>query len=207
MNYFITGTDTGVGKTFVTALLTRSLRAAGLDTIAFKPISCGPSDDLLILRAAANNILNEDIVCPVQLPIAAAPYANERTGQPPVDVTLIRQTFRRLRANHRSILVEGVGGWLVPIRRYYFVHDLAKDLGLPVVIVVANRLGALNHTLLTIESIRASGLTCAGIILNDANTASDPVADSNHGILQELLNVPILLEIAYGQKILPFSIA
>ena len=80
---------------------------------------------------------------------------------------LIHETFARLRSAHESVIVEGVGGWLVPITRDYFVSDLAADFGLPVVVVVANRLGALNHTFLTVESILARGLECAGIILNE----------------------------------------
>ncbi|MEO8204560.1 MAG: dethiobiotin synthase [Chthoniobacterales bacterium] len=197
MNYFITGNDTAVGKTFVTALLTRSLRAAGMDTVALKPISCGDLEDVRILREAADNTLNADIICPVPLPIPAAPYTNVLAGER-VDLDLIKKTFAEIRARHRSVLVEGVGGWLVPIRKNYFVRDLAKELGLPVVVVVANRLGAINHTLLTVESILACGLVCGGIILNQVSPASDPVAVSNRAILTDILSVPVLMEVGYG---------
>ncbi|MEO6054806.1 MAG: dethiobiotin synthase [Chthoniobacterales bacterium] len=206
MNYFVTGTDTGVGKTFVTALMTRSLRAAGMDTVALKPISCGDMEDVRLLRAAADNTLNEDSICPCALPLPAAPYTNMLVGGNTVDLELIKKTFQHLRAQYRSILVEGVGGWLVPIQRNYFVRDLARELGLPVVVVVANRLGAINHTLLTIESIRASGLICGGIVLNQTTLIPDAVAHSNRTVLTELLDVPILLEVEYGKTELGMAV-
>jgi dethiobiotin synthetase len=84
----------------------------------------------------------------------------------PIDLSLFTGRIRRLRQRHEHIVVEGVGGWRVPITRDFAVSDLAAEMGLPVVVVVANRLGALNHTLLTVESIQAGGLLCAGIVLN-----------------------------------------
>lgn len=207
MNYFVTGTDTGVGKTFVTALLTRSLRASGLDTVALKPISCGGLEDVNILREAADDSLNADVICPVQLPLPAAPYANTLIGESPADIEKIKETYQHVRRQHRSILVEGVGGWLVPIHKDYCVRDLAKEIDLPVVVVAANRLGVINHTLLTVESIHASGLTCAGVILNQTIAHAELVANSNRAILKELLDVPIILDVAHGETELGLAIA
>jgi dethiobiotin synthetase len=101
--------------------------------------------------------------------------------------------------------VEGAGGWFVPIARDYFVADLAVEFGLPVAIVVANRLGALNHALLTIAAVRAHGLECAGLILNHPSADEDIATTTNHSVLEDLAGVPILAEVAYGQRgITPF---
>jgi dethiobiotin synthetase len=106
----------------------------------------------------------------------------------------------RARASHECLIVEGAGGWLVPIARNYFVADLAAETGLPVAVVVANRLGALNHTLLTVESIRARGLECAGLILNHPSAEEDVATATNRGVLEEFAGVPVLFEIAHGQR-------
>ena len=115
MNAFITGTDTGVGKTYATARLIRRLRAQGLDTVGFKPICCGARDDAEVLRAAADDALTLNEVNPVWLRTPAAPYTAAMIENRPIDLALIREGFASLRARHSSVLVEGVGGWLVPI--------------------------------------------------------------------------------------------
>ena len=151
MNYFLTGTDTGVGKTYVAVLLIRALRAAGFDTVGLKPICCGERSDAEALHAAADGELSLDDVNPVWFRFPAAPYtASIVEGRLP-DLDQIRERFARVRAARRSVIVEGVGGWLVPILRDYSVADLAAEMGLPVVVVAANRLGAINHTLLTVR--------------------------------------------------------
>lgn len=206
MNWFITGTDTGVGKTYVTALLTRAARAAGLDTVACKPLCCGDREDSQILQRAAASELTLNEVNPVWLRPALAPYAAAMIEGRPLDLDFIGETFQGLRSRYRSILVEGVGGWRVPIRRDFFVSDLAASFGLPVVVVVANRLGALNHTILTVESIRAQGLECAGLIVNQAET-EDASSLSNPGILEDVLQLPVLFQIRRGQESLELAIA
>lgn len=205
MNFFLTGTGTGVGKTYATDLLTRSCRAAGLDTVALKPLCCGEREDAEILRRAANDELSLNDVNPVWLRPALAPYAASMIENRTVDLDLILETFQRLRKSYRSMLVEGVGGWLVPIRRDYWVRDLARELGLPVVVVVSNRLGCLNHTLLTVESIRQSGLECAGLIINH-QPPEDASAFTNPGLLEDLLHLPVLCEIQPDQRSLDLAL-
>ena len=203
MRLFLTGTDTGVGKTFVAALLVRGLRAAGLDAVGMKPICCGDRDDAEILHAAADGAAPLNDVNPVWLRPPAAPYVAAMIEERSIDLALIRETFARLCSAHRGLIVEGVGGWRVPIARDYFVSDLALECGLPVAVVVANKLGALNHTLLTVESIRSSGLVCAGLILNHVTPPADPLTiaeTTNRSVLEDLLDVPILFEIAHGQE-------
>ena len=196
---FITGTDTGVGKTHVSARLLRAWRELGADAVGMKPLCCGERDDAEMLSAASGGELPLDVINPVWLRPPTAPYTASVIEERAIDLVLIRARFAELRAAHEIVLVEGVGGWRVPILRDYFVSDLAAELALPVLLVAANRLGMLNHTLLTLESIRASGLVCAGILLNEPLplAADDPAAITNRAILEQLTDVPILAEYAW----------
>jgi dethiobiotin synthetase len=200
---FLTGTDTDVGKTYVAELLVRALRKAGRDAIGMKPICCGGRDDAETLHTAADGVIALNDVNPFWLRPPAAPYTAAMIENRSIDLAIIRETFERLRGAHESIIVEGVGGWLVPITRDYFVSDLAAEFGLPVAVVVENRLGALNHTLLTVQAIRARGLECAGLILNHTqppDAAPDIATTTNRAILEDLADVPILFEVAHGQR-------
>jgi dethiobiotin synthetase len=207
MNYFLTGTDTGVGKTYVAALLIRALRAAGNDTVGLKPICCGERSDAEALHAAAEGELCLDDVNPVWFRFPAAPYAASIVEGRLPDLDQIRERFARIRVSRRSLIVEGVGGWLVPILRDYSVADLAAELGLPVVVVTANRLGAINHTLLTVRAIQAHGLTCAGVILNNIVAEADAATSTNRSVLEHLLEVPILYAVEWGQAALSLGVA
>ena len=203
MNLFVTGTDTNVGKTFVASLLVRALRKSGLDCVGMKPICCGDRGDGEALHAASGGAIPLNDVNPVWLRTPAAPYTAAMIENRAIDLALVRETFARLRAAHCSLIVEGVGGWRVPIARDFFIADLAAEFALPVAVVVANKLGALNHALLTIESIRTRGLECAGIIFNHVTSAVDDIAAiTNRGVLEDILGVPILHEIAHGQQAL-----
>jgi dethiobiotin synthetase len=206
MNYFLTGTDTGVGKTYVGALLVRGLRKAGFDTVGLKPICCGDRDDAETLRAAADGELSLDDVNPVWFRVPAAPYTASIVENRLPDIDQIRDRYARIRASRRSIIVEGVGGWLVPILQHYSIADLAAELRLPVVVVAANKLGAINHTLLTVESIQAHGLRCAGVILNNLTAEADPATSTNRSVLEHLLEVPILHEVEVGQRALALGV-
>jgi dethiobiotin synthetase len=201
MRCFITGTDTGVGKTFVSSMLVRGLRARGLDAVGMKPLCCGERDDALVLHAANAEAIPLNDVNPFWLRTPAAPYTASLIENRPIDLDLIRATCARVAAGHESIVVEGIGGWRVPITRDYDMSDFAAALELPVIIVVANRLGALNHTLLTYESIAARKLPCAGLIVNHVASANDDVAAiTNLGVLEDLFQIPVLYEIAHGQR-------
>ncbi|MEI6322776.1 MAG: dethiobiotin synthase [bacterium] len=207
MNFFVTATDTDAGKTFVTALLTRSLRKAGFDTVAMKPISCGEPEDTLVLQAAADFELTPEEITPVSYKAPLSPIEAARLEGGTFEPAEILPTFERLHLTHRSLLVEGVGGWLVPLATAYSGADLAKAIGLPVLLVVRNRLGALNHALLTLESIHVHGLICGGIILNNHPAdADDPAAEGNRRLLPTLTSIPILFEIAPGQTELELAV-
>ena len=201
MNLFLTGTDTGVGKTFATALLTRALREAGLGTIALKPLCSGERSDVKILRAASGNTLSPDETNPIWLQAPAAPLVAAQLENRTLSLDPLIDWFRKLSSRHTSLLVEGAGGWLVPITETQTLADFAVRLGLPVIPVVANRLGCINHALLTIESIRARSLPCPGIILNHLTPAADIAQRTNAQILAR--HTQILLEIHPGQSQIP----
>jgi dethiobiotin synthetase len=202
MNYFVTGTDTDCGKTFVTALLVRAARAAGVDAIGAKPFCCGPRTDVEILAQASDHVETLDAINPVWLKTPAAPRACEMLGEPAADVPRALTAVRDLAARHTQVFCEGAGGWLVPVAKDCTLADFAADLGWPVIVVVRNKLGALNHTLLTLESVRWRGLPLAGIILNDVDGQTDEATRTNRAILEESCGCPILAEIARGQTAL-----
>ena len=200
MNYFVTGTDTDCGKTYVTALLVRAARAAGVDAIGAKPFCCGPRTDVEILAAASGGLESLDAMNPVWLKTPAAPRACEMLGEPAADVLRALVGMRELASKHEQVFCEGAGGWLVPLTDKLTIADFAADLGWPVLVVVRNKLGSLNHTLLTLESIRARSLPVAGIILNDADGMDDEAKRTNRAVLEEFCRCPILAEIEKYQE-------
>lgn len=200
MSFFITGTDTDVGKTYYAALLIRALRAAGHDAVGMKPIACGPNEDTELLRQASGKDVTLADLNPVHFAAPLAPLAAGRLEDRTTDIAQILASFERLRSRHEIVIVEGAGGWLVPILKDFSMADLARAMGLPVILVVLNRLGAINHTLLTLESIDRAGLTCAGIVLNHVtDDPADPAVQTNRTILTELTTVPLLGDIVAGQ--------
>ncbi|MGI9244947.1 MAG: dethiobiotin synthase [Verrucomicrobiales bacterium] len=208
MNYFITGTDTGAGKTYVTALLLEAIRAEGRSAAGYKPISCGDREDAEALLAASTPApqLNIDRINPVHLKTPAAPLAAAMIENQPVDLTLIKETYAELAGEFDQVLVEGAGGWEVPISEGYHISDLAAELGLPVLVVVNNRLGALNHTILTARAIASRGLECAGIILNHVADERDSASVSNRVVLEQVLGAPVLADILHGETAIPWPL-
>jgi len=162
---FITGTDTEVGKTIVTACLAAAFRARGQHPKALKPLatgSKGPGDDARLIAAAAGHE-------PRVFACFPEPASPERAAKQ-AGITIDDDGFLDWISAQTGdpILVEGVGGWAVPLTPALTVEDLAIRLGHPVVVVAANRLGMLNHTMLTVEAVRESGLELAGVVINNA---------------------------------------
>lgn len=205
MSLFVTGTDTGVGKTYVTRLILETLRNEGIDAVGYKPIACGDRDDARILAAASGG-LSEDEVNPLHLQTPVAPYVAGLLENKSIDPAEILAGYHRLASAHDHVIVEGAGGWEVPISANYRMSDLAKDLGLPVLVVAANRLGALNHTLLTVDAIRAKGLPCAGIILNQLDDELDTAMITNKGVIEDLSGISLLDHLIKNQDFLDSAI-
>jgi dethiobiotin synthetase len=180
-------------------LLVRAARTTGADAVGAKPFCCGPRTDVEILAQASDHVETLDAINPVWLKTPAAPRACEMLGEPAADVPRALTAVRDLAARHAQVFCEGAGGWLVPVAKDCTVADFAADLGWPVIVVVRNKLGAINHTLLTLESVRRRGLPLAGIILNDVDGQTDEATRTNRAILEESCGCPILVEIARGQ--------
>jgi len=196
VSFFVTGTDTGVGKTHTVVQLLRLLRENGRSCAGFKPICCGDRQDAERLLGASANGLTIDQINPLWLKTPAAPLTTAQIEGVTVDIECLLNAFRTLRAQVDNVFVEGVGGWMVPIRSDYFVRDLAIEMRLPVLVVAKNRLGCLNHTLLTVRSVQAAGLRCAGVVLNTTMGGEDIASTTNADILATILDVPLLPELA-----------
>jgi dethiobiotin synthase len=145
VSLFITGTDTGVGKTHIAARLLHLLRASGIRCAGMKPICCGDRRDAEALLAAGSDCVAIDEVNPVWLKTPAAPIVGALMEKVTIDIEQILSAFHTIQERVEHVVVEGTGGWLVPIRPDYFVSDLAAAMKLPVLVVAQNRLGCLNQ--------------------------------------------------------------
>lgn len=188
--YFVTGTDTDVGKTYVTCALARRAAAHGHKVFAFKPIesgcAAGPDGELIgadqdLLVAAAGGWQQGRYQGLYRFPLPAAPRVAAEAAQATIDLALVIQTAHTGAVQHQATftLVEGAGGWRVPISSDADMSTLARDLGLPVVIVARAGLGTINHTLLTIEAIQRDGVALAGVVLSRRASDDLEAARSN----------------------------
>ncbi|MEA1889546.1 MAG: dethiobiotin synthase [Pseudomonadota bacterium] len=172
--YFVTGTDTGVGKTLVSAALLHSLGESGLSVCGMKPVASGcietlnglRNDDADRLIDASNVSADYDLICPYRFLPPIAPHIAAQQADIVISTDHIVACYQRLESSSDAVVVEGVGGWQVPLDEQKNLSDLAIGLDLPVIIVVGARLGCINHALLTAESVLASGLTVAGWVFN-----------------------------------------
>ncbi|CAN5158042.1 dethiobiotin synthase [soil metagenome] len=200
MRAFVTGTDTGTGKTYFSCLLLRALRAGGQPAAGYKPVVCGDRDDAAALQAAGEPGIDLEAINPVWLKTPASPMAAALIENREIDPGALVAGYHALADRFPSVIVEGAGGWEVPISAEYSLADLAVALELPVLVVVDNKLGALNHTLLTVNAIAARGLDCAGLILNSVSDERDSASISNRALLGQLLpDVPVLVELMHGE--------
>jgi dethiobiotin synthetase len=199
---FVTGTDTGVGKTYVAAALLRGLAAAGVRAIGMKPVAVGilPGEarnaDVTALIAAAGVAAEIADINPFSYRQPIAPHlaaAQEGTG---IDLETIAAAYARLAAQSDAVVVEGAGGALTPLSERTDMLDIAARLGLPVLFVVGVRLGCLSHALLTAQAIRARGLELVGWAANRIDPAM-PAAAANVAALSRMLPAPLIADLAW----------
>jgi dethiobiotin synthetase len=183
---FITGTDTGVGKTVIAGAAAMLQRIRGLRVGVFKPIATGCRADLRLglvspdaefLAGCAETAYDVRMICPCCYATPAAPFVAARHEHRPVDYDAISRCYRYVGENSDFVIVEGIGGLLVPVTQKHNVADLAVAFGLPLVIVGRSGLGTINHTLLTLEAARARDLKVAGIVLNRYNPDGATLAE------------------------------
>lgn len=193
--YFVTGTDTGVGKTLVSCALLHAFALTGKTAIGMKPIAAGCEAgkwlDVEQLIAASTVSAAREWINPYALVPPIAPHIAAKQAGATIDLAVIQQAFYALQKTADRVIVEGAGGFLVPLGDRYDTRDLACALGLPVVLVVGLRLGCLNHALLTAEAIQASGLPLAGWVANQIDPAMASLAE-NIDTLQQRLAAPLL---------------
>jgi len=196
---FVTGTDTGVGKTVVACALAEQLRARGIDVGVMKPIETGVGSqgplDAIALAEAAGVRDAMDLICPIRLALPAAPAVAAEAEGRRLDLAAIRGAYETLRARHECVIVEGAGGLLVPIGPAFSMADLAHDLAFPLLVVTRGRLGTVNHTLLTLEVAAGRGLPVAGVVISHGPIPLSTADAANLSILRELLGQQLLGEI------------
>lgn len=186
MSWFVTATDTGVGKTYVTALIVRTLRQAGVDAVPFKPVCSGDDADREILFAACEGVVARDVINPVWLREPLAPMLAARREGRRIELDALVEAYEALHAEHACVVVEGAGGWLAPVGEGFSVADLAMRLRLPVVVVAPNRLGVINHWRLTLSDMRQRGVVHAFTILNSLPVPPDASQAGNLELMREL---------------------
>ncbi|HEY6772065.1 MAG TPA: dethiobiotin synthase [Solirubrobacterales bacterium] len=203
---FVTGTGTEVGKTVVAAVLARTAHVAGARVGVFKPAVSGLDDyplrpevwdsavelpDHVFLRLASGSRQGDDEIAPYRYAPAVSPHLAAELAGEPIDPDLLRGSALAATQGSDLLICEGVGGFLVPLRSDYLVRDLARDLGMPVVIVASPGLGTINHTLLTIEAARNAGLEVAQVILNPWPEVPSRLELSNRETISELGSVEV----------------
>ncbi|MBF0554548.1 MAG: dethiobiotin synthase [Nitrospirae bacterium] len=202
--FFVTGTDTGVGKTVVSALMAVMLMEKGFNVIVRKPIETGctavnntliPKDGLF-LRTITGSTEAPDVITPIRFVHPLAPLAAATAENSPIDITEIYKSFEGI-DNSSVTIIEGVGGLLVPITKTFFVADLIRKLNLPAILVSSNRLGTINHTLLSLEYMKNKSITVAGIVFNNTAGEHDMSANTNIGLIRQLTGVPVIAAVPF----------
>ena len=196
---FVTGTDTGIGKTRVSVGLLHALNKAGLKTVGMKPVASGArmtpeglrNDDALALQRAASLKRDYGLVNPYCFTPAVAPHLAAREAGVTMGLTAVHEAFGKLRHGADAAVVEGVGGWQVPLAESLELPDLVRELELPVLLVVGLRLGCLNHALLTARAIRADGLELLGWVANGIDPGFER-PEANVATLEAMLDAPLL---------------
>lgn len=196
--WFVTGTDTGVGKTRASAALLHALRSRHPRCVGMKPVAAGTDDaglneDVRALREASTLAVPPALDNPVSLPDPVSPHIAAACAGRRIEVDALVDAYRALAERADAVVVEGAGGFLVPLSDEATGADLAEALGLPVILVVGLRLGCLNHALLTREAIRARGLPLAGWIVNRLDPAMREQA-ANVDFLRRRLDAPLLAD-------------
>lgn len=204
--FFITGTDTGVGKTYVSCLLLQALAQHGLSTVAMKPVAsgCRPTpqglrnDDALLLQQAATVTLPYEQVNPYAFQPAIAPHLAAQEANTTIDLQRLTNAFHTLATQAEAIIVEGAGGWLVPLNEQQTIADLARCLQLPIILVVGIRLGCINHALLTLAAIQrdTGNPPLCGWVANCIDPDADAI-EANIATLQQHIEAPLLGTLPY----------
>ena len=197
--YFITGTDTGVGKTSITVGLAGSMHKIGVDVGVMKPIATGypnktgfRSSDVTKLVEVTSIKDPENLINPVFLPLPTSPYDATKILELSVDMPLIFEQFKKLLSLHEMLLVEGIGGIMTPVTKNFFIADMIKGMGIDAIIITRATIGTLNHTVMTCKICKDYGIKIRGLVINNFDEKGTPAEKNAPTTLYELTNIPIL---------------
>ncbi len=198
----VTGTDTGCGKTWFSWLLVKALREKGIDAVGWKPMCCGDREDAYALEDANDGVLSIDEVNPIWFRTPIAPFPASELEGGTVNLEELCQMGKELVSRHEVVVCEGVGGWEVPLTTTANFSDFAKQLGWPVVLVIGNRLGALNHTFLTARAIEEKGCGLRATVLNQIVEEKDVAGVTNRGVVEQRIPNTLIGEVMHGAEVL-----
>ncbi|KAA9027072.1 dethiobiotin synthase [Niallia endozanthoxylica] len=195
--FFVTGTDTDVGKTIISSGLAAVLKEKEIDVGVFKPLLSGitrddPASDTSLLKELSQTPLSREEITPFAFKEPLAPYVAGKLEGKSVRIDEIINHWERIKEKHEFFIVEGAGGISVPLGEGFFVSDLIKALQLPIVIVARPNLGTFNHIYLTVQYAKSQGLTIAGIVINGINDPPELAEKTNPALIEEFCRVPIL---------------
>lgn len=200
---FITGTDTDIGKTFVTAGIAFTLKKMGKDVGIMKPFAAGTpkksgykSEDVQILSKAAQVNDDEKLINPYFFPIPSSPFTAIKNLGIKFDIEKVLNSFKQLSSLHNILLVEGIGGVMTPILKDYFVTNLIKEMNLDTILITSSRIGTINHTIMTCKMCQTYDLKIHGIIINTLDRNGYPIDNLKRDI-EELTTIPVLGSIPY----------
>lgn len=202
---FITGTDTGVGKTLIAAIIAMFLKDKGVDVGVMKPFETGAKsyggemllEDASALKAAAGVDDPLELICPYCFETPASPAEAARVEGKRIDLKKVKEALEELSKRHDLLIIEGAGGLLVPITERMTFSDLIKELGLEVILIARNCLGTINHTLLSLYHCKREGIKVLGYILNKVNSKRDGTEDTNHMWIGAFTDIPLLGKVPY----------
>lgn len=205
--YFIAGTDSGCGKTHVCAALLRDFRARGVKAVGCMPVSCGDRRDARLLREAMGEpALPLDTVNPVHLRTVAAPLMAAELEGRALSLDELEKACRAAAELGSPLLVDSCGSWATPLALGVIVGDLAVRLQLPVVLVAANRLGAVGQVAMAANAMRLAGVSCRGVILNSTTEEWDTACVTNAGLIERCTGLPVLAQLIAGQEDIDSSV-
>ncbi len=200
---FVAGTDTGVGKTLVTGLLAWYLISKGRCVITQKWVATGSAEDIKIHSEIMGLAPTEPrgLILPYSFKLAASPHLAARSVRKVINKEKVKKSFVTLSSRYDFVIVEGTGGVLVPISRKSLLIDIVKDLEIPALLVVHNKLGAINHTLLSIEALKARRIPVIGMVFNNLSKTKKVILDDNQRIVEEISGVAVLGELPRSDNI------
>ena len=201
LGLFVTGTDTGVGKTLLTCALVRWLRASGIDGVAFKPVAtgdmAGEGSDAAVLHEVSDRCEPIEKICPLRFKLPVAPTIAARHEGIEADINLARRACSELCTRHAVVVVEGVGGLLAPLDENTLVLDFAMQLGFPILLACRAALGTINHTLLSLREIGRSPLRVAGIVMSVTEPMDTSLIDETRVEIERISKRKIAAVIPY----------